>query len=125
MVSDDPSGASKVVKVRPYPIAAQLKGEVHELKGNVVKLTQIGFLIECEVPLKVGSRYQVRFEIPVYHHLIETEMVVIKTHDEFRGSLGDQRNYRLAELHFKNLSVLHLKFVTDFLRTIQQVHGRK
>lgn len=108
-------------KHRPYPIEIVLRSQGIEVKGRIVKLVEIGFLMEHEFPIKVHQLFDFTFNLPVQRTPLSGQGVVVKTHDQFRGELGKDKNYHIAELHFKDLHPQKLYAITQFLKAIKQI----
>ena len=55
--------------------------------------------------MKVGDTYQLSFELPVSHVVVDCEVKAIKTYDNWSPQgTQDSVGHRLAEMHFVILS---------------------
>lgn len=123
------SGAP-VKKVQPYPFEIEIaKGEgVPPIKGVVLKLTEVGFLMRVsgEHHFKVGENHKVKFEIPVLHLGFEEPVKVVKTYaavDEIRhGPHGSKELHKsfTVEMHFRSLDEKKRKDILKFVAQIGQ-----
>ena len=124
---------SKVVikKVAAYPIASKLVSvsSGNEIVGQIVRLTQSGFIIEVEnLAVKVGKEYEVQFQIPASDRLITEKVKVVKVYDRYKQQaelkLSVEKNqaklYRLAEMHFLSIGTEEKKWIRDFILHIRQ-----
>lgn len=114
-----------VRKVRAFPFAVEFRGEsaptpAAPFKGQVVKMTPIGFLAETtQTQINAGDKLHFAFELPALHHLIEGEGVVVKLYNHFTLTAPGQPagpTLRLLEVHFRLLSLDHQQHVTEFLK---------
>ncbi len=123
-MSNSKSGAVRVKKVRPYPIPATISGGEKPLSGNLIKLTQMGFLIEVGANfMKVGEKYQVAFDIPMANWNVHEGVVVVKSYNQFGGAVGAAAGgslVRVLEMHFRSLSSASKEHIVDFLTKIKQ-----
>lgn len=89
-----------VKRVSPYPINTQIfKAEGQPpTKGQIVKLTERGFLMKVDAGhfFKVAENYRAEFELPADHHTVKSQTVVVKTYDTVDS--------HLIEMHFKDLT---------------------
>lgn len=115
----------KIKKVRPYPFSVLLfSGTPTPLRGQVHKLTQIGFIVEManHQLLHINDKYEAEFEIPVMSYSVKEPVVVVKFYDQYRAKPGGpHETYRLYEIHFRSLKEKHKDEITKFLRHIQQL----
>lgn len=127
----------QIKKVKAYPIAVQFKTATAVLPGQIVKLTQNGFLAEVgATSLQPGEKFECTFELPVMHHLVTEPVVMIKFYTQWAGKsqtpnpatsaphaeVGATGHgvLHLIEAHFTSLGETnHLK-ITSFLQTIQK-----
>jgi hypothetical protein len=109
-----------IKKISPYPISAALNGRYGTTPGRIVKITNVGFLIETLASVSVGDQFTVSFVIPVHEKKIETAVVVIKTYLRHGGELGKSSTEHLNELHFKTLGEDHKLSIQQFLTAIKQ-----
>ncbi len=112
--------AVNVKKVNPYPISATLTGSSGPIKGNIEKLSKVGFLVETEKGLGLGQQFSVQFELPVMLTPINIIGVVVKVYTQYGGSSGGQKSHSLNEIHFKSLSKEQSQSIYRFLVTIKQ-----
>jgi hypothetical protein len=121
----DPSAPAQVVKVKPYPFDIEvIKGEgIPPVKGKVLKLTDVGFLMRTVVEhhFKVHDNHQVRFELPVVHHSFNEKVKVIKTYDSAEAK-GPKEIVKLftIEMHFLELSKRKREEILKFIKAIGQ-----
>lgn len=111
------------VKVSPYPIAATIFGTTAPIKGNIVKVTMTGFLVEVPVnPFVAAEKYEVQFVLPVIGVDFKESVVVIKSYDKFQGK-DDKglHTYKLIEFHFRNMNGSKKQELENFLRQIGQL----
>lgn len=92
--------AAGISKIPPYPIPVEIfkiEGKP-PLKGNIVKMTQIGFLMRVETLhfYKVGETFHLQFQLPVVSTVVRCEGQVVKTYDAV------EKLYTV-EIHFKNI----------------------
>jgi hypothetical protein len=112
--------APKVKHVAPYPIAIRImKAEGQPpLLGNIVKITEFGFLMKVDGSqlYKVGDECKVSFELPAIHQVITTDTKVMKTYDGYEIS-GTKSKVKIntIEMHFKTLSGEHRKHLENYL----------
>lgn len=109
----------KIKKVKAYPIPGSLKQESRPESGfvpiRIVKLVLQGFLAEVDVGyIQPGDRFHVSFELPVSHHLVLENIVIVKLYNHSSGA-------NLIEAHFVDLSTVNKVRVTEFLRATKQV----
>lgn len=109
----------KVKKVSAYPIDADLVGKAESQKGRIVKLTNIGLLIETQKALQLGEHLSIRFVLPVHEKNIDGEVVVIKTYIRHGGEGGQSGSHHLNELHFRAMSDGQKLDVHRFLASIK------
>jgi len=109
----------KVKKVKAYPIPGSLKQESGLVPIRIVKLVLQGFLAEVDVGyIQPGDRFQVGFELPVSHHLVSENIVIVKLYNQSRTT---PVVVHLIEAHFTDLSTVNKVRVTEFLRATKQV----
>lgn len=108
-------------KVRPFPIAAQVAGGEAPVRGNIIKLTPLGFLIEIGANfMKVGEKYEVTFELPVSHFTVKEGVVVVKSYNQFGGDTKAGGNLvRVLEMHFRAVSHANKEKITEFLKMVK------
>lgn len=92
--------AAGVSKIPPYPIPVEifkLEGKP-PLKGSIVKMTSIGFLMKVETLhfYKVAETFHLQFQLPVVSTVVRCEGKVMKTYDAV------DKLYTV-EIHFKNI----------------------
>jgi hypothetical protein len=108
-----------VKKVAAYPIEVSiLKSEgPGTLKGQIVKLTDIGFLMKVDAAqfYKVGESYQVLFALPLDSENIKVEVKVIKTYDTMEVVGKNQVKNKTIEMHFKNIAVTDRSNINSYL----------
>lgn len=97
-----------VVRISPYPFGVDLlkmEGQP-PMKGQVVKLTEIGFLMKVDTLnfYKVSEKYQLNFVLPVMEVSIRSQGKVVKTYDgiEQFNKETNKKQY-LVEIHFIEL----------------------
>lgn len=111
----------KINKIKPYPIEVRLVLGPDTVKAEIVKLTEIGILVDIGSNIvNVGSNYECQFVIPVYKTFVKSEIKTIKTYDHYAGSAGDSSSKRIAEFHFLNCPDEYLKAIYRFMRAIGQ-----
>jgi hypothetical protein len=113
--------AVKIKKVNPYPIKAALAGAAGTIAGKIVKLTQVGFLVETEKALSPGQQFTIQFELPVMVTPIAAVGVVVKVYSRYGGVPGQSKSHALNEIHFKSLSDDQSQRIYHFLSTIKQI----
>ncbi len=110
-------------KVSAFPFPAEVKVEAASLKAQVVKLSTQGFMIETEANhLRPGDKIDFGFNLPVLHHTIQSQGVVIKIYSQFAGAQKNEQTgqaLNLVEVHFKNLSIDQKNHLYDFLKRLQ------
>jgi hypothetical protein len=107
---------SAVKKVAPYPIPLDVikaEGQPPQ-KENIVKLTDIGFLMRAEANhfYKVGEDYSFHFHLPVLGNDIRANGKIVKTYANPRE--------HLVEVHFKALGDRERTSIHNFLVKIGQ-----
>ena len=112
--------AVKVKKINPYPINTTLTGTAGPMQGKIVKLTQVGFLVETEKGLGLGQQFTLLFELPVMVVPITVVGVVVKVYSRYGGVPGQSKSHSLNEIHFKSLSEELTQRIYQFLVTIKQ-----
>ena len=101
------SADADVRRIAPYPFAVDLlmvEGQP-PLKGMIVKMTDIGFLMKVETSFyKVSQKYQINFVLPVMEVMVRCQAKVVKTYDgiEQLSKEGSKKQY-IVELHFIEL----------------------
>jgi hypothetical protein len=112
-----------VQKVNSYPIEILITRHNNPapVKGSIVKLTEIGFLLRVAADhfYSVGENQSVDFQIPVYHYKIQCPTLVMKTYDSMAYSASEK--LKIVEMHFVNLPQEHSKAIRKFLVNIGQV----
>src|SRR5437764_1290030 len=89
-----------------YPISCQLVGKGVTLNVSVIKLSSRSILADTgPQPLLVNDSFLTKFVVPlVKNGQVESEAVVFKTYDQFKGKHGEvQPGHHVVELVFKNL----------------------
>jgi hypothetical protein len=139
----------RIKKVSAYPFAVQIKLETSASVGQIVKLTQSGFLAEISIStLQPGEKFECTFELPVSHAVITEPCVLIKLYNQW-GAGGKTSAtvteaqapaqpppvvsagvstpaaaglsiQRLAEVHFVNLKQDNWKKITTFLSSLNK-----
>ncbi len=113
----------QVKKVQAYPIAASLALANGPAQGKILKLTQMGFLIELATPfLQAGDKLEVTFETPVLHKTVKETCVVIKLYNKHTGSKEGGVQH-IAEIHFKPLTPVGKTAITSFLNLLASRSG--
>lgn len=110
--SQNKSATSGISKIPPYPIPIEISHieEKPPLKGNIVKMTEIGFLMKVETIhfYKVGEILKIQFKLPVVNTVVRCEGKVVKTYDAI-DSIVDNVVSRTVEklytveIHFRNI----------------------
>lgn len=114
-----------VKKVSPYPIPLQLnlvEGQP-PFKGNIVKLTDFGFLMQCDQKhyYRVTEVYVVQFLIPVFDRAIKAKAKVVKTYDTLKTEGGkDLSKILTVEMHFVDLTASQKESIHQFTAKIGQ-----
>jgi len=111
--------AVKSKKVSAYPIEGQLAKASEVIKGRIVKVTNVGVLIETQKAVALGDQFTVRFSLPVFETKIESAVVVIKTYMRHGGAAG--ASHHLNELHFRDLEQAMKLEIHRFITKIKQV----
>lgn len=130
-----------VKKVKAFPIAAGIKtAEGQFIPVQIVKLTKQGFLAElAPTPIQPGEKFEVHFEIPVYHTKISEPVVMVKLYQHWgqnsapvsadksasaaEPTLQPQQGagiMHLVEMHFQNLSITSRNHIDTFLSQVQK-----
>ena len=115
----------RVVKKQPYPFSALIVKTpgAPPLRGQILKVTDIGFLIEVgsEHFFKVGDNHSVEFDVPSTHVTVEAPIKVIKTYDmmtvQEAGAIG---KVYTVEMHFRSLEDDEKNAIHHFLKKIGQ-----
>lgn len=96
----------QVRKISPYPIEVAVIKEGPPAQGQIMKLTDVGFLMKVPSTqfYKVGENCQVQFELPVVHETVKAQCKVVKTYDSIEKAGGVQAKVRTIEMHFKTLA---------------------
>lgn len=92
----------KVVKVKPYPINAQIKkgDAAAPIKIEILRLELFGFIFKANNQyFKTGDEYQCEFEIPVLQKQVNEVVKVIKTYEAVTGKA---ERPLMVEVHFKD-----------------------
>jgi hypothetical protein len=139
----------RIKKVNAYPFAVQIKFETSASVGQIVKLTQSGFLAEISLnALQPGEKFECTFELPVSHAVITEPCVLIKLYNQWgagekTSATGTEAKapaapppvvsagvstpaaaglsiQRLAEVHFVNLKQDNWKKITAFLGSMNK-----
>lgn len=101
----------KTVKVKPFPIKAKMIVGETPVDGQILKLTNTGFLIEAPVPgLKTGAKFQVAFTIPLTTHEVKEACVLVKLYTSVES--------HVIEGHFVSVSAANEGKILKFLNTI-------
>jgi hypothetical protein len=112
---------ARVKKVRPYPFEGLLTADAKAYPIQVVKLTTTGLM--CDLGggfVKVGSRCQISFNLPVLNATVQAHVVVVRTWDQFALNMGvGNSSHKVAELHFQGMSPEHREHVVNWLRAIK------
>ncbi|PIS11692.1 MAG: hypothetical protein COT73_02645 [Bdellovibrio sp. CG10_big_fil_rev_8_21_14_0_10_47_8] len=121
----DSSDSGTVKKVAPYPFSVVItdKNGGAPLRGQVVKLTDFGFLMKVEALhfYQVGQNYHVEFSIPVMHMDVLADVKVMKTYDAFEAvSKVEKAKLYTVEMHFLNLPTDKKQGILQFLQKIGQ-----
>jgi hypothetical protein len=93
-------------KEKYYPFPCVLVGKGITINVNVIKISQMSVLADTgPQPLLVNDAFSMKFVVPlVKNGHVESEGVVFKTYDHFKGKHGEvQPGHHVAELVFKNL----------------------
>jgi hypothetical protein len=108
-------------KIAVFPIPCQLVGAAGALNSNIIRLSMHSILVNTgPQPLLVNSAFHVKFFLPVVKQNIETETVVFKTYDEFKGKHGEvQPGHHVAELVLKNKVDPCTKYFASLLAHLQ------
>ena len=118
-MADPKDGAPvEIKKVAPYPIAIDLFKEdaPTPFKGQIVKMTEIGFLMKVEQNVfKVGGTYDILFELPVVKSEIHGQARVIKTYDSLDGNKASMTKMYTVEMHFKGLDDEQKRAIGSYL----------
>jgi hypothetical protein len=102
---------TKTVKVKAFPIAAQMTIGASVHAGQILKLTASGFLFEAQSSgLKTGEKFQISFELPVLHHAVVEPCVIVKIYT----TAGSQ----VIEGHFQSVGPENEKKILKFLSAI-------
>ncbi len=129
-----------VKKVRPFPFVAQFKNEEKQIsfQANVVHIEQKGIIVETGLQtVHVMNQFQIEFTFPASKMHLSEIVQVIKTYDhypphpthkmnqsqsqaEVSSEKKSSKNYKLAEMHFKNLSLKHANMIASFLHAIKK-----
>ena len=118
----DPKEKVVKVKVSPYPIPIAIAIPQRAFKGNIVKLTLIGFLAEVPDAFLTGNKADVQFILPVLGLEFKEPVVVIKVYDQYQGKTEKGAEvYRLVEFHFRTVSSDTKDKILRFLKKIGQV----
>jgi hypothetical protein len=129
--------AVKVKKVKAFPIAATVKVGTAALQGQVVKLAPQGFLVELAIGhFRPGDKFEITFELPVMHHEITEQCVVMKIYTQWAGNKSSDpasaakppeggasaqgKSQFLIESHFVALNAVNRGKVDAFLRAVRQ-----
>lgn len=77
----------KAKPVKAYPVLVSFKLASGTASGQILKLTQNGFLAETTANmLQPGDRFEVAFELPFLAHPVNEPAVVIKLYNQWGGS---------------------------------------
>ena len=139
----------RIKKVSAYPFPVQIKFETSASTGQIVKLTQSGFLAEISLnAVQPGEKFECTFELPVSHALIVEPCVLIKLYNQWgpgaKPAAGTAPTpppsaapvtpsagvatpasagltiQRLAEVHFQDLKQENWKKITAFLNSLNK-----
>ena len=109
-------------------MACQLVGKTESLKSesltiNIIKLTMNGFLANTLAQtIQVNGIYGASFVLPSRQkEFIESEVLVLKTYDEFKGIHGlVQPGNHVTEFAFRQISPDNKNHIYKFLALIQK-----
>lgn len=119
--------APKVKKVSPYPFAGEIlrADATPPVKGQIVKIVEIGFLIRVTQPIfLVGENVTARFELPAVRTFFNEPMKCVKTYDAHETYEGPNKNSvksYLVEFQFLQIGAEKKAAVAQFCRAIGQV----
>ena len=118
----DPKEKTVRVKVSPYPIPLAISTPSGPHKGNILKLTFIGFLAEVPDAFVTGNKLDVQFILPVLGLEFKEPVVVIKVYDQYQGKTDKGAEvYRLVEFHFRTIGQDAKEKIGRFLKKIGQM----
>lgn len=88
--SSNVAGDKVVVKKVPaFPINAQIKIGAMVANVQILRLNTLGLMAQVSIGnLKMGDKCEITFELPVLHHSISEQMVVIKQYNHWQGGQG-------------------------------------
>lgn len=101
-------GDGVIKRISPYPFSVDLlkvEGQP-ALKGQIVKLTDVGFLMKVDTLnfYRISEKYQLSFILPVMEVPVRSQGKVVKTYDgleQFKKE-SSKKQY-LVEIHFIEL----------------------
>ena len=107
----------RIKKVPAFPFPVQI---VHEkngpMRGRVMKAGKSGLIVENKgLALKVGDRFVMTFELPVFRKTIKETGKVVKIYSHFDSELTTGQ---LAEIHFVTLSGPSKEIFLQFLAAV-------
>ncbi len=107
-------------KVKPYPIECVLTGKAQPVNGKIVKLTEVGFLVNVGREFfRTLEVFTVDFLLPVSKDAISSQVKVITTYDNYKEPNG--ASSRLIEMQFTHLPDAQSKSIYNFLVAIKQI----
>ena len=101
-----------------YPFSCIVVGPDSTFTVDVMKVTQKSILVNTKAEVLVtNSSYQVKFNLPLLKNgQVESEAVVFKTYDSFKGKHGEEQpGNHIVEMVFKNLSDLCRQQIITFV----------
>jgi hypothetical protein len=110
---------TQIKKVKPFPFTAQFTSGEMAFTGQILKMSQVGFLAEvASASVRVGEKVDVQFKLPVLHHEISTTGLIIKIYNQLTGGIGASgaKNIVVTEVHFKAMSETSKAHITEFLK---------
>lgn len=119
--------APRPKKLSPYPFAGEIlrADGSPPLKGQVVKLVEIGLLIRVTQPIfQVGENVTARFELPAVRTFFNEPMKCVKTYDAHETYEGPNKNSvkaYLVEFQFLQLGPEKKAALSQFCRAVGQV----
>lgn len=121
------SAPAKVKKISPYPFDGEIlrADGTPPVKGSIVKIVEIGFLIRVTQPIfLVGENCTARFELPAVRVFFNELMKCVKTYDAHETYEGPNKNSvksYLVEFQFLQIGPEKKAAISQFCRTIGQV----
>ena len=118
--------AAKVIvkKVAAYPIPVQLQDRNGVTPGNIVKLTQVGALVETVRNLPLGSNYTLTFALPLLEHSVSCSGIVVKGYTRFGGLVEGMKSNALNEIQIKNISETDRGYIVEFLNQLKRAEKK-